>query len=221
MRLDNLDDITNIANKTSFAIFEIPAGDFAELFPKAYHVKPNEKGIITVNEIRSVTEITNTKQSTDLIIVIEEAETMNEEAANAFLKNLEEPGDHVHYVFLIRNSTSIMPTVKSRAHCYYLASTSKISDKPDIDSKILALAKSYISATPQQLPKLAADIAKDKQDARSKAIAVVDASIQLLFKSYFVTGNNAYLTKLDKLMATSEALKGNGNIKLQLVAGML
>ena len=221
MRLDNIEQLPTISSKASFAIFEAPAEDFAKILPKAYHIKPNEKGIITIDEIRAISDITQTKQQSDLTIVAEDAETMNAAAANAFLKNLEEPGDHIHYIFLVRNLSKILPTIKSRAHCYYLPAIDKIANKPNIDPDIIAIAKRYISATPQQLPKLATEIAKDKKDARGKAIAVVDASIQLLYKSYFVTGNLTFTKRLGQLLKASDALKANGNIKLQLVAGML
>lgn len=221
MQLNNLETIPTVATKAGFAIFEIPEGDFAEILPKAFHAKPNDKGIYGKEDIDNLSELVHSKQTSDLVIVLENAETMNESAANTFLKTLEEPGEHVHFVFLVRSDAEILPTIKSRAHNYYLPKHTKIADKPDFDPEIMTLAKKYIGATPEQLPKIATDIAKDKNDARGKAIKVVDAAIQLLYKSYFVTGNSAFLTKLDKLLAVSEALSGNGHIKLQLVAGML
>lgn len=221
MQLNNLETIPTVATKAGFAIFEIPEGDFADILPKAFHAKPNDKGIYAKEDIDNLSELVHSKQTSDLIIVLENAETMNESAANTFLKTLEEPGEHVHFVFLVRSDAEILPTIKSRAHNYYLPKHTKIADKPNFDAEIMALAKKYIAATPEQLPKIAADIAKDKNDARGKAIKVVDAAIQLLYKSYFVTGNATFLTKLDKLLAVSEALNANGHIKLQLVAGML
>ena len=221
MQLNNLDAIPTVATKAGFAIFELPEGDFAEILPKAYHAKPNDKGYYGKEDIDEVSKLVHGKQQDDLIIVLENAETMNESAANTFLKTLEEPGDRIHFVFLVRSDAEILPTIKSRAHNYYLPKTAKIADKPEFDSEIMDLAKKYIGATPAELPKLAETIAKSKPDARGKAIKVVDAAIQLLYKSYFVTGNSAFLVKLDKLIAISEALQGNGHIKLQLVAGML
>lgn len=221
MQLNNLADLPNVAKKAGFAIFEIPEGDFTEILPKVFHAQPNEKGYYSKDEIDSIANLVRNKQQNELIIVLENAETMNENAANTFLKTLEEPGDNVHFIFLVRSSSEILPTIKSRAHNYYLASSAKITDKPEIDADIMELAKKYISATSAQLPKLATDIAKDKTDARAKAIRVVDAAIQLLYKSYFATGNEKFLQKLDNLLAVSESLRANGHIKLQLVAGML
>jgi DNA polymerase-3 subunit delta' len=46
--------------------------------------------------------------------VILEAETMNEEAANAFLKTLEEPPSHVHFVLVTNAYEKVRPTIASR-----------------------------------------------------------------------------------------------------------
>ena len=221
MQLNNLDQIPAITQKTGFAVFEIPEGDFSQILPKAIHAKPNDKGYYSVDEIREVMSYVRDKQTSDMIIVFENAETININGVNAFLKNLEEPSDYTHFVFLVRSAAKLLPTITSRARNYYLPRISKISDAPDVDPDILALAKKYISATPQQLPKIAAEIAKDKTDARAKAQSVVDASIQLLYKSYFVTGNPNFLTKLDNLLKVQDALTANGHIKLQLVANMI
>ena len=221
MQLNSIDNIPQVANKAGFAIFDIPDGDFSEILPKCYHAKPNEKGIYAKEDIDQIAKLTQSKQQSDFTIVIENAEAMNLAAANTFLKTLEEPGDNIHFVFLVRNSSNLLPTIKSRAHNYYVKSTAKISDAPEFDADTIALAKKYIAATPQQLPKIAADIAKTKDDSREKAQRVVDAAIQLMYKSYFVTGNAQFLNKLDNLLRTQEALSANGHIKLQLVANML
>lgn len=221
MQLSSIDTIPQVANKAGFAIFDIPDGDFSEILPKCYHAKPNDKGIYAKEEIDQIAKITQSKQQSDFTIVIENAEVMNLAAANTFLKTLEEPGDNIHFVFLVRNSSNLLPTIKSRAHNYYIKSATKISDAPDFDADTITLAKKYIAATPQQLPKIAADITKTKDDSREKAQRVVDAAIQLMYKSYFVTGNAQFLNKLDNLLKTQEALSANGHIKLQLVANML
>lgn len=221
MQLSSIDTIPQVANKAGFAIFDIPDGDFSEILPKCYHAKPNDKGIYAKEEIDQIAKLTQSKQQSDFTIVIENAEVMNLAAANTFLKTLEEPGDNIHFVFLVRNSSNLLPTIKSRAHNYYIKSATKISDAPDFDADTITLAKKYIAATPQQLPKIAADITKTKDDSREKAQRVVDAAIQLMYKSYFVTGNAQFLNKLDNLLKTQEALSANGHIKLQLVANML
>ena len=221
MQLDSTESINTVAYKAGFSIFEIPEGDYSEILPKSYHAKPGEKGYYSKEDIDEIAKLVHGKQQEDLIIVLEDAETINEKAANAFLKCLEEPGEHIHFVFLVRKDSEILPTIKSRAHNYYLPKITKISDKPEFDENIMKLAKQYISAAPADLPRIAEAIAKDKEAARSKALKVVDASIQILYKSYFLTGNKSFIMKLDKLLSVHDALEANGNIKLQLIAGML
>ena len=46
--------------------------------------------------------------------IIQEAETFNEAAANAFLKTLEEPPAHVYFVLVTDRPEKLMPTVVSR-----------------------------------------------------------------------------------------------------------
>ena len=221
MQLDNTSNIPDISKQTGFSIFELPKGDFAEILPKSIHAHPNEKGYYSVDEIREIFNLVRNKQEQDIIIVFEDAELINTSGINAFLKNLEEPNQHIHIVFLVRKASEIIPTVMSRASYYYLPNFEKIDSPIDAEQDIIKLAKQYISATPQQLPKIASDIAKDKNDSRAKALRVVDVAIQILYKSYFITGNQAFLKKLDSLIKTSEALRTNGHVKLQLVANMV
>ncbi len=50
---------------------------------------------------------------------------------------------------------------------------------------------------------------------------MLDAAITLLYKSYFATSNTQFLKKLENLLATEEAIRQNGNVKLQLIAGVV
>ncbi len=221
MRLDSIESTKQISQKTGFSIFEFPEEDFATILPKANHFKPVDKDFYTKDVIDEISALVHTKQSESLVIVLEDGENMNDAAANTFLKTLEEPGENVHFVFLVRNAAKILPTIKSRAQNYYLANKTKITEAPNVDPELLATAKKYITCTPQDLPKFCEKIAKEKKDARSKAIAIVDAAIQLVYKSYFITGQNKYLDRLESLLQASEALRANGHIKLQLISGML
>lgn len=226
MQLNNIEQLISVAAKTNFSIFEIPSEyNFADIMPNAYHMRAeDDKASITIEQFRELNNIVNAKQSSDLYIVVEEPEKTNEKAINAFLKTLEEPRDLVHFIFLTRNSSALLPTILSRAHCFRIIDNNHINDAPNIDPEILNLAKTYISLTPgSQLVSFADKIAKTKPSprARQKALAMLDAAIILLYKSYFKTNNPAFLKKLEALLSTEEAIRQNGNIKLQLVAGVL
>ena len=224
MQLNNADQLAQVAKNCNFSIFELPDDiDFAKLFDKSIHIAPAEdKAAITIEQIRNIGELISGKQSSDLFIVVEQAEKMGPNAANAFLKMLEEPGEHTHYVFLTHNASEILPTIKSRANNYYLPSRAKSSDKPNYSEDIIALAKSYISAGPQELPSVVEKIIKfNKDSARSGATIVLACAIELCYKSYLITGNKSFLQKLEKVTATADNIAANGHIKLQLIAGML
>ena len=222
MFLKNKDNIAKIASIAGFSIFELPRDfDQKSILNSAYRIEPNEKGNISIEQIREIQDIIRGKQAKDLIIVIEQAELMGESAANAFLKSLEEPNDKIHFVFLVTNLAQILPTIKSRAHSFYLSDEHKTTDPPAMDAKAKEEARAYISATPDQLVEIADKINKLKEGKREKALELVHNSIELVYKSYFITGNDKLLAKLEKLLKTEAALNGFGNIKLQLVANML
>ena len=145
MRLDKQSDIDKISQKTGFSIFELPEVDFSTILPHAHHFRPNDKGIYTKEEIDSIAKLVHNKQQESFVIVLENGEEMNDSAANTFLKTLEEPGDNVHFVFLVRNASKILPTIKSRAQNYYIATEAKITDAPKIDKELLNYKPAKVS----------------------------------------------------------------------------
>lgn len=220
MRLDNIDQIEAIAERANFSIFELPSSyNLANILTKHPHLQPDEKDTITIDAVKEFSQLARGKQTTELILVIEHAESMNEAASNAFLKNLEEPGDHIHFVFLCHNASKILQTIKSRAQNYYI----KVDENPidSLNDEDKAKAKQYISATAANIAKVIEPIVKDKKEPRQKALKLVENSILLCNQSYLMTGNKQFLTLLTKLDKTYDALKANGNIRLQLIANMV
>lgn len=63
------------------------------------------------------------------VIIIDDADKLNAESANALLKLLEEPPEKSIFFLLIENELSLLPTVRSRLQTFYfsLVSTSKIA----------------------------------------------------------------------------------------------
>lgn len=79
------------------------------------------KKFISVAEAR---EIRNRLQHTSFsngyrVVVINEAELLNNEAANSLLKILEEPPKNTIFFLLIENETNLPPTIKSRLQNFY------------------------------------------------------------------------------------------------------
>lgn len=73
-----------------------------------------EKGTITIDTIRQLYEQTRTIQSGRRCIIIDDAETMSDDAQNALLKVLEEPTEAVHFIITSHRPGNIVPTIISR-----------------------------------------------------------------------------------------------------------
>ncbi len=71
---------------------------------------------IKVDAIRALESLaaTTAQQSGWRIVMIEPAETMNVNAANALLKTLEEPGAKTLLILVSHNTSGVLPTVRSR-----------------------------------------------------------------------------------------------------------
>lgn len=226
MQLDNLDNIENISLGTNFAIFEAPKNlDQAKILPKAIHVAPTKnegssKFSIKNEQIKNLEELTRSRQTSDMLIVIEHSELLVENAANTFLKSLEEPNDRIHYIFLVDSMYNLLPTIRSRAQCYYVKSAQKTITPPNIETKRLELAKSYLKSTPEEVVELVNKVSKQKE-SRDAAIELVNDAIEVCYKAFFMTGNQSYLKKLENLIKASESIQASGNIKLQLIAAAL
>ena len=230
MQLNDLQQVEPIAQKVNFSIFELPKScDFTKIFPKSIHiaVEVNEstgkmRREIVKKQIEPIFKLINSKQTDDFYVIVEQAELLNEEASNMLLKSLEEPNQNIHYIFLTDNIERIMPTIRSRANHYYLKNTQKVTEAPDYDVEIFKFAKLYVGAKTLELPDIVDKILKHyKEDPRGAAIQIVECSIELMYKSYLLRGNQVFLQKIEKLIETKDALDKNGHIKLQLIANML
>lgn len=71
---------------------------------------------IKISQIRRLIEIAMLRPmiGKKRVFIIKEADLMNEEASNAFLKTLEEPTPYSHFLLLTKNSERILPTIRSR-----------------------------------------------------------------------------------------------------------
>jgi DNA polymerase-3 subunit delta' len=94
------------------------------------------KQVISVKSVRGLGDFCHTKPHRGIakVVIIEPAENLNQSAANALLKNLEEPAVFLNFILLARHKESLIPTLLSR--CL------KVHAKaPDIDSTSQWLSK--------------------------------------------------------------------------------
>ncbi len=75
-----------------------------------------EKGEIRVDEIRAVEDALSLRsyEGKKKVAIIDDADTMNQSAANAFLKTLEEPPDDSLIILVASNSERLPETIRSR-----------------------------------------------------------------------------------------------------------
>ena len=114
MFFNNLDEISEIARHVGCAIFVVPDNMEVKL-SRALILAPEEKSIITIEQVKEVLSRLSMRQTSDQFVLIRPAEALGEEAANAMLKNLEEPGDKVHFVLVTNALSALLPTILSRA----------------------------------------------------------------------------------------------------------
>lgn len=223
MFFDNIKQIPSIAKRTSCTIFVVPNNTKINL-KHALILAPDEtkkSGSITVEQMRDFLTLTNNRENSDRFFIISPADAMNEAAQNAFLKTLEEPKAFCHFVLLTEQPAILLPTILSRAQIFFLKTQKQLSSAPTSDPKVLALAKKLISADPTMLIDISAELAKNKTRPREQSLEVVSTVIELLYKSYFKTGNVKFLTKLPNFIKLHENLTNNGHLKLHLVADLL
>jgi len=74
----------------------------------------------TIEEIRELTEWLFTKptEGKGKGVLIDNAELMRSEAANALLKTLEEPPDYAYLILIARNEEGVLPTIRSRCRVF-------------------------------------------------------------------------------------------------------
>ena len=218
MYFDDVAQIQDIASRTGAAVFVVPDDVNVEI-PGAIMLRPEEKTTITIEQVRELQGRLGLKQNQDLFVIIRPAEKMQVEAANAFLKTLEEPQGKVHFVLITSKPSALLATVLSRCAMYFL----NVRDDGRIhaDEKVKLLAKRLMVVKPGELVGLAEEITKKKEGKREYALLVVGTAVEMLYKSYFLTGKEVFLKKLPNFLRLYENLERNGHIKLHLVADLV
>lgn len=218
MWFESASEIAEIAARTSASIFVLP-DEISLNIPNAIIISPDEKSVISVEQIRNITTSLDLKQYTDRYVIIRPADKLSSIAANAFLKNLEEPTNKVHYLLVTNQPASLLPTILSRAAIYYWRKTAQFTTEITASEAKITQAKRLISANPTELVNIAESLAKRK-DKKSAALELLALSIEILYKSYFLTGKEIFLHKLPKYLKAYDQINQNGHVKLQLVANL-
>ena len=219
MFFDETSQIPSIASRTGTTVFVLPENEAVDI-PGAIVLRPEDKTRITIEQVRAVMARVDLHQFGEQFVLIRPADKMSLEAANAFLKTLEEPRDKVHFVLVTDAASRLLPTILSRAFVYYFRGTG-FSMSISADDETKQLAKRLIAAKPSEMVNLAEEIAKKKSQARAQALLVVGTAIEMLYKSYFVTSKDVFVKKLPKFVTAYENIMNNGHVKLHLIADLV
>ncbi len=222
MFFDTIDQALQIAQRTSCTILvmspetELKLKNALTLTPSTETKTPT----ITTDQIREFASWANNKEVIERFFIIKPADTMNESAQNAFLKNFEEPKPHCHYILITEQPSALLPTILSRAQVFYRRRTNIVDSAPAASEKIINYAKRLISANGQELITIADELSKQKTRTREYTLDVIATVIELLYKSYFKTKNPKFLARLPQFITLYNNLKQNGHLKLHLVADL-
>lgn len=192
---------------------------------KTTYVSPEKSGkteAIRVDQIRELAKKTKTKETSARYIIVSDADKMNDQAENAFLKLLEEPRENYHFAFFVKSAENLLPTVLSRAKIYILRQNHPLDAPVNASDEEKILAKKLISANSRELLSLATELSDKKKhkNPRKDALKIIEIAIEIAYKSYFVTKNPKILNRLKKLITLDQNLRGNGHLKLHLIADL-
>jgi DNA polymerase III subunit delta' len=89
--------------------------DFRRL-ERSLNDKGNLRAVITIDEIRALQPVLQQRPSLSdwRVIIVDSADELNPQAANALLKNLEEPHDKTLFLLVSHAPGRLLPTIRSR-----------------------------------------------------------------------------------------------------------
>ncbi len=114
------------------------------------------------------------------VIIIEDADSMNEEASNSFLKTLEEPPKNTVIILLTTKMQSLLPTIISRCQQVYFQPLSHRVIEDILISKYFidkAIAKTYSRISNGNLEQAIRLTGDSKHESRNLMIAFIEASL--------------------------------------------
>lgn len=146
-----------------------------DLHPDVYRVQPENAGtIIKIEQIRELQAIAyQTPQfNSQQLWVIHPAEAMNQAAASALLKILEEPSVSTQFILITNNPSMLLPTIISRCQQIH------VREEPPSGDPIL-LGKQYAESSPRgRIYAQRAEIFADLEALFSKKLCPSDLATQ-------------------------------------------
>lgn len=219
MFFDRPEDVLRLVNRHGTTLLVVPKNVEIKI-KRAMILQPEDKSVITIEQVRQMQRQLLVKQTAERYIVVRPAEALNEEAANAFLKSLEEPSEKVHFVLVTEQPALILPTLLSRASVYVLRQKWAVDAEIRASDQDKMLAKKLIAARPADLVEVAETIARQKDGARQRALLILGIAIEMAYKTYLINHKVAFLDKVPKLLRAYDSIAKNGHVKLHLISDL-
>ena len=229
MYFDDISQIPHLVQAFSTTIFVIDPDTELSVKP-LLSIKPeSSESNISIENVREIISLTETKQTDKLFIIVRHAELLTEGASNALLKTIEEPGQNIHIIFFTKSPNLLLPTIKSRAMQFYLKQTEYLNNPPKVTADVMDLAKRLLVVDKITLPTLIEEITKKstknttnrQENDKAFTLKIIETTIELAYKSYFKTQNILFLKKIEGLSTAYQNIQKNGNKKLQLIANLI
>lgn len=229
MYFDDISQIPHLVQAFSTTIFVIDPDTELSVKP-LLSIKPESpESNISIENVREIISLTETKQTDKLFIIVRHAELLTEGASNALLKTIEEPGQNIHIIFFTKSPNLLLPTIKSRAMHFYLKQTNYLNNPPKVTADVMDLAKRLLVVDKMTLPTLIEEITKKstrsttnkQENDKAFTLKIIETTIELAYKSYFKTQNILFLKKIEGLSTAYQNIQKNGNKKLQLIANLI
>ncbi len=134
--------------------------------PDLLMVIPSEGSqLIKIEQIRQLADFVTktTQQGGYRIILISPAEAMNNNAANALLKSLEEPTPHTLLLLISHQPGRLLPTIKSRCQTVIIKTPSREKLDGWLDDKVPQLQLDHLFRLAENRPLLALQMAEGEQ----------------------------------------------------------
>ena len=105
--------------------------------------------LLTVDEIRRVSRFLSmtTHDNSYRVVIVDPADDMNTSAANALLKNLEEPPSRTIFLLITHSTGALLPTIRSRCHMIRLQPLSSNEVEQALQGLGVALPQNQVTRT--------------------------------------------------------------------------
>lgn len=155
-----------------------------------------EFSISKIEDVRNLNNLIRLSFSEKTMIVARDIHEASAEALNAFLKNLEEPGENIYFVLTAPSPKKVLGTIVSRCQEIHLTPETAEGENKEAEAFLNMSAGQKLSLF-------------DKIKDRDAAIKFIEGII------FFLHARREF-KNMELLTKTLTGLNGNGNVNLQL-----